>query len=89
LRRTPIEKVGFVEVNVRFDEAAADKASGGVIGRALRREVGLDRNNPATVYPNIQELARRSVGELCSSYYQVHGSVCPVATPKALSCSQR
>jgi hypothetical protein len=68
---------------VRFDEAAADKASGGVICRALRPEVGLDRNNAATVYPNIQVLARRSVGELCSSYYQVHGSMCPVATPKA------
>jgi hypothetical protein len=54
--------------------------------RALRREVGLDRNNAATVYPNIQVLARRSVRELCSSYYQVHGSMGPVATRKAESC---
>jgi hypothetical protein len=61
----------------------AKSLQGGVICRALRREVALDRNNAATVYPNIQVLARRSVGELCSSYYQVHGSMCPVATPKA------
>src|SRR5579871_3362556 len=84
LRRTPIEKVGFVEVNVRFDEAAADKASGGVICRTLRREIGLNRNNAPTVYPNIQVLAQWSVGELCSSYYQVHGSMCPMATLKRI-----
>jgi hypothetical protein len=83
LRREPVEKVGFVEVNVRFEEAGADKAACGVLCLTLRREVGLDHNNAATVYPDIQLLVRRTVGEPCSSYDQIHGSRCPVVTRKA------